>query len=288
MLLILDIEGQEFPLRCDPTGAPLTVAKLAASLPMNIDLHCPKIAGSHIYWGAPFVAPLESTQDVMRLPDGAFFFWPERQILEVAYAPLQAETASVTLLGRCEGDLSVLSAIGRRVSEEQGVLPIYATLRAAAPQVAALPAPAVTARLRAARDALWAECPAEIETMLASRAIMHPVGPLVFALVEARGLHEILWWQYMAHRDGKAGDWAAAAALSTGKAATRLRDFCHLRDSAAALFLAAEELTLRSAAVEALFEEAILIAGRLANWLDFLTPWHTMNEAVRAVLDRPT
>lgn len=289
MRLILEIEGQEFPLRCDPAGAPHTFAKLAASLPMTIDLHCPKIAGSHIYWGAPFVAELESTQDVMRLPDGAFFFWPERQMLEVAYAPLQAETASVTLLGYCEGNLEALGAIGRRVSEEQGVVPIFATLRAAEPWGPA-PVPAAPpglAGLRAAREALWAACPAEIDAMLASRAIMHPVGPLVFAIVEARGLHEILWWQYRARREEQAGDWRQAAALATRKAATRLRDFCHLPESAAALFMAADAFTQPGAGADDVFSEAILIAGRLANWLDFRTPWHALNTAARAALDKP-
>ncbi len=286
MLLQLEIEGQVFPLRCDLAAAPLTLALLAASLPMRTDLHCPKIAGSHIYWGAPFVAELEATQDVMRMPDGAFFFWPERQMLEIAYAPLQAEAASVTLLGQCEGDLAALGAIGRRLSETQGTAPMFATLRAAGPLPTAtlLPLPAGLRELRARRDALWAACPAEIGVMLASRAIMHPVGPLLFAVAEARGLHEILWWQYCASRGGHA-DWRAAAALSVCKAATRLRDFCHLAESADTLFLAESALLNADLPAGPVFEETILIAGRLANWLDFRTPWHGLNQTARAALD---
>src|SRR6185437_984714 len=157
MLLNLDIEGAAFPLRCDPALAPHTLAKLAASLPQRVDLHCPKIAGSHIYWGAPFVAEQEGAHDVMRLPDGAFFFWPERQMVEIAYGTLQEETASVTLLGRCEGDLKALACIGRRIAETQGVSPVFATLRA----TEALPVPPVRAvppglaGLRKQRDVLW-------------------------------------------------------------------------------------------------------------------------------------
>lgn len=286
MRLVLEIEGQAFALRCDVASAPLTVARLAATLPIRADLHCPKIAGSHIYWGAPFVAELETTQDVMHLPDGAFFFWPERQMLEVAYAPLQAETAAVTLLGRCEGDLAALGAIGRRLSQTQGMVPMFATLRAAEPvsAPAAPPVPAGLGGLRLRRDALWAACPTEIDAMLVSRAIMHPVGPLVFAVAEARGLHEILWWQYRAHlEDGT--DWRAAAALSVRKAATRLRDFCHLAESAAALFLAEAALLDANVPADPVFEETILIAGRIANWLDFRTPWDRMNQAIRVALD---
>jgi hypothetical protein len=287
MLLILDIEGESFPLRCDATRAPQTIARLLASLPQRLDLHCPKIAGSHIYWGAPFVAAIEAAHDVMHMPDGAFFFWPERQMLEVAYAPLQTETASVTLLGRCEGDLAALARIGRRLSESQGVRPIFATLRAAEPLAVPPPpaAPAGLAKLRARREALWQACPPEIAALLASRAIMHPAGPLFFAESEARGLHELLWWQFRQFRAAPTQAVREAAALAVAKAASRLDGFCHLHESATTLSLAGEALRDPALPGEAAFEEAILVAGRLSNWLDLHMPWHAINEAVRAALD---
>lgn len=287
MRLVLDIAGEVFPLRCDPALAPVTLAKLAASLPQRIDLHTPKIAGSHIYWGAPFVAEAETARDVMRLPDGAFFFWPERQMLEVAYAPLQAETATVTLLGRCEGDLAALARIGRRIAGTQGVCPVFATLRAAETLSLppAAPPPAGLAPLHARRQVLWADCPAEIGALLASRAIMHPAGPLFFAEAEARGLHELLFWQFRAHRAAPGDAWREAAALAASKAASRLGGFCHLTEAAATLDLAAEALRDPSLSAEPVFEEAILVAGRLANWLDLRIPWHAINEALRAALE---
>lgn len=287
MLLILDIEGEQFPLRCDMALAPVTLAKLASSLPQRVDLHAPKIAGGHIYWGAPFVTELESARDVMRLPHGAFFFWPERQMVEIAYAPLQPETASVTLLGCCEGDLPALARIGRRISETQGVRAVYATLRAAEPLKVppAAPLPAGLARLSAHRAALWAECPTEIGALLASRAIMHPAGPLFFAESEARALHELLWLQFRAQRAAPAPFWREAAALAATKAAARLGGFCHLRQAAATLTLSAEALRDEMLPAEQVFEETILIAGRLANWLDLHIPWHAINEAMRSALD---
>ena len=287
MQLVLEVGGDAFPLRCLPDRAPATFARLLPTLPQRVDLHCPKIAGSHIYWGAPFVADLEAAQDVMRMPAGAFFFWPERQMLEIAWAPLQAETASVTFLGTCEGDLAALRRLGERVALEQGARPTFAVLRPAEAQAVQPPPPSPErlAPLRARRDALWGGCPGEITALLASRAIMHPAGPLFFAEAEARGLHEILWWHYRRWRDDRGPAWRAAAALSLEKAATRLGGFCHLHEAAATLGLAREALVDPRLAGDAAFEEAILVAGRLANWLDLRMPWSAINEAVRAALE---
>ena len=287
MQLILEVGSDIFFLRCLPDRAPATFARLLPILPQRVDLHCPKIAGSHIYWGAPFVADLEAAQDVMQMPAGAFFFWPERQMLEVAWAPLQSETAAVTFLGTCEGDLAALRRIGERVAREQGVRPTFAVLRAIETHAAEpmFAAPDGLATVRARRDALWAGCPGEIATLLASRAIMHPAGPLFFAEAEARGLHEILWWHYRRWRSEQEPSWREAAALSLAKAATRLGGFCHLHEAAATLGLAREALIDPLLDGDAAFEEAILIAGRLANWLDLRMPWSAINEAVRTALE---
>jgi hypothetical protein len=39
--------------------------------------------------------------------------------------------------------------------------------------------------------------------------------------------------------------------------------------------------------VRDLLEEAILVAGRLAAWIDLLIPWNDLNESFRTALDEP-
>jgi hypothetical protein len=114
---------------------------------------------------------------------------------------------------------------------------------------------------------------------------MHPAGPLFFAESDARGLHETLWWQYRQYRADRLPAWREAAALASAKAASRLGGLCHLADAAATLDLARQALLDPAIDADAAFEEAILVAGRLANWLDLRIPWHAINEAVRAALD---
>jgi hypothetical protein len=288
MKLILEIEGESFPLRCMPERAPVTMAHLLRVLPQRIDVHCPKIAGSHIYWPAPFVVGPETAQDVMRMPEGAFFFWPERQMLELAYAPLQPETASVTLLGACAGNLGALRRIGERVAAEQGVRTIFASLRAEQPAARAPegPVPPGLAALQKRREALWRDIPPELIALMESRVTMHPAGPLFFAESEARGLHESLWWLCRRWRESRAVSWRQAAALAAEKAATRLGGFCHLAESAATLQAMQAAFLDPGVDGDTAFTEAILIAGRLSGWLDLLVPWHAVNEAVRAAAHR--
>ena len=58
MRLRLTVLEQSFELACDPVRAPRTLARLAGHLPLPLQLHTPKIAGNHIYWHAPFIAPV--------------------------------------------------------------------------------------------------------------------------------------------------------------------------------------------------------------------------------------
>lgn len=286
MKLDLIVGGDSWRIACDTARAPRTLASLAATLPAALQLHTPKIAGQHIYWHAPFVEDAEGGVDVMEARPGAFLYWPARQFLELIFAPLQAETAEVTLLGHIEGGLSELQALGARLREQHGrklfagnLLPVE---DAQAPE---LTPSRVPAELVAIRQRLWNASPADIEGLLASRATMHPAGPLFLAESEARILHELLWWV----RGGLATEEPRIsrriAAVSCNKAATRLRDFCHLGESAAAIFALEAAFGRDDIPLTALVDEAILCTGRLAAWLDLRIPWSAVNAAARSALD---
>ena len=286
MKLDLIIGDNSWRIACDAARAPRTLAALAATLPTALQLHTPKIAGQHIYWHAPFVEDAEGGVDVMEAQPGAFLYWPARQFLELIFAPLQAETAEVTLLGRIEGGLPELQALGLRLRDQHGCRLFAGNLLPAegvhAPEPLASQLPA---ELLALRQKLWSASPADIEALLASRATMHPAGPLFLAESEARILHELLWWVR--------GDLATEelrisrriAAVACNKAATRLRDFCHLGGSAAAIFALEAAFGRDDIPLAALVDEAILCAGRLAAWLDLRIPWSAVNEATRSALD---
>ena len=286
MKLDLIVAGERWRIACDTIRAPRTLAALAATLPTALQPHTPKIAGQHIYWHAPFVEDAEGGVDVMEAQPGAFLYWPARQFLELIFAPLQAETAEVTLLGQIEDDLPELQALGLRLREQHGrelfagnLLPVE-DVQAAAPRPSRVPTD-----LLAVRQQLWNVSPADIEALLASRATMHPAGPLFLAESEARILHELLWWV----RGGLATEdphiSRRIAAVACNKAATRLRDFCHLGESAATIFALEAAFGRDDIPLAALVDEAILCAGRLAAWLDLRIPWSAVNAATRSALD---
>lgn len=286
MKLDLIVGEDRWRIACDTARAPRTFKALAATLPTPLQLHTPKIAGQHIYWHAPFVEDAEGGVDVMEAQPGAFLYWPARQFLELIFAPLQAETAEVTLLGHIEGGLPALQALGARLREQHGRQPFDGSLVPVDPADATQPPePRVPTALVALRQALWARSPADLERLLASRATMHPSGPLFLAESEARILHELLWWV----RGGLGSEDPAIsrriAAVACNKAATRLRDFCHLGDSAATLFALEAAFGHADIPLAALVDEAILCAGRLAAWIDLRIPWSAVNDAVRGALD---
>lgn len=274
----------ELVIECDNAPAPRTLAALLRTLPCEVDLHTPKIGGNHIYWHAPFVCDLEQPSDVMSAPAGAFLYWPERQFLELVFAPLQAETAAVTVLGRVVGDAEVLLGLAAELGGRQGRAPFNATLRQldASPSLATEPASEAPPALIAAREAVWRACPVEIERLLDSRAIMHPAGPLFMADGELRVLHETLWQCRAVWRSDETGPGLTIAAFMLRRVAARLRDFCHLHETAATLELTAASLTVPDAPADAVLDETILICGRLSAWLDLNIPWNDVNEAVRA------
>ena len=284
MNLIFKADGVSCPIRTTET-APRTLAALAANLPMGLQLNTPKIAGSHIFWHAPFVEDAEGGVDVLSARPGAFIYWPVRQFLEITFAPLQAETAEITVLGHIDAPVEDIANLGQRLREEAGRRLFIGSLEAEEAFPSASPAPDVPDRVHLARLELWHDCPADISALTESRAIMHPVGPVMQAESEARVLHESLWWIRSAL--GKKDDAAlrVAAAIALNKAAVRLRDFCHMNTSAEALFACEEAITRPAQPLPPILDEAILIAGRIAAWIDLLIPWNDLNEGFRAAID---
>lgn len=289
MRLRLTVLEQSFELACDPVRAPRTLARLAGHLPLPLQLHTPKIAGSHIYWDAPFVEDAEGGVDVLTAQPGAFIYWPVRQFLEITFAPLQAETASVTVLGRLDGPVERVAELARRLREQQGVMPFDGRLAlvdagAVTPQPP-MDDPSLPAALLAARDRLWAGCPEDIKGLRASRALMHPAGPTFLAESEARVLHEVCWCLRTRLASDAPGHLRYAGALAAGRAATRLRDFCHLQETPAILLGLEAAFLDERAPLAPLVELGIVIAGRIAAWCDLQIPWNPVNEAFRAAID---
>lgn len=284
MHLVFSADGQSWPIQL--TGsAERTRSALLRSLPLQLQLHTPKIAGSHIYWHAPFVEDVEGATHVLDAPAGAFLYWPVRQFLEITFAPLQAETAQVTLLGKLDAPIEGITALAAKLKGEQGqrTLSGQLSLEGQAPEQFE-PQPVLPDDIVAARRALWAGCPADISQLTASRAIMHPAGPVFAAEGEARVLHEFLWWVRAARGQQDEAALRVAAALALNKTATRLRDFCHM-DQTPALLFRLEEAMHEPLDFRAVVDEAIIVAGRIGAWIDLLIPWNDLNTAFRTAVD---
>ncbi|MBD8556142.1 hypothetical protein IFT84_16650 [Rhizobium sp. CFBP 8762] len=284
MHLVFSADGQSWPIQL--TGpAERTRSALLRSLPLQLQLHTPKIAGSHIYWHAPFVEDVEGATDVLDAPAGAFLYWPVRQFLEITFAPLQAETAQVTLLGKLDAPIEGITALAAKLKGEQGQRTLCGqlSLEGQAPERSE-PQPVLPDDIVAARQALWAACPADISKLTASRAIMHPAGPVFAAEGEARVLHEFLWWVRAARGKQDEAALRVAAALALNKTATRLRDFCHM-DQTPALLFRLEDAMHEPLDFRAVVDEAIIVAGRIGAWIDLLIPWNDLNTAFRTAVD---
>ncbi len=281
MNLIFSAQGQSWPVRLN-NKAERTQKALLEALPMPLQLHTPKIAGSHIYWHAPFVEDVEGAMHVLDAKPGAFIYWPVRQFLEITFAPLQAETAQITVLGHLDAPIEGIAALAQSLKLEQGRKIFDGSLRHACEETASPEAqPSLPDDLVSARKALWLSCPAEITQLAESRAIMHPAGPVFAAESEARVLHELLWWVRSEIGRTDQTTLRKTAALVINKTATRLRDFCHLNETSATLFRV-EQAMAEDLPFNALIDEAILIAGRVGAWLDLLIPWNNVNEAFRS------
>jgi hypothetical protein len=284
MHLTFTAEGRSWPLRLSG-NATRTRAALLASLPLRLQLHTPKIAGSHIYWHAPFVEDVEGATHVLDAQAGAFIYWPVRQFLEITFAPLQAENAQITVLGQLDAPVDGIAELAATLKNEQGHRIIEGTLALAdgeATGAAALPQ--LSDDLVSRRKALWHAMPEDIARLTVSRAIMHPAGPVFAAEAEARVLHELLWWIRAGQPRYDDAVLRQTMAITLDKTATRLRDFCHMDETPALLF-ALRDATQTDVPLAALVDEAILVVGRIGAWLDLLIPWNDLNEAFRAALD---
>lgn len=306
--LALTLDGQDFTVSCHDASAPRTLAALTALLPLPLQLHTPKIAGNHIYWHAPLVADAEAPVDVLATPPGALVYWPVRQMLKIVYAPLQDQPAAVTVLGTLDGPVTPLAELAARLRSQQGrrvfsgtlsVLPGTGLPGTGLPGTgligAGLTAPSsglpgdlpsdLPCDLVADCRTLWHLCPADLLGLTASRALMHPAGPVFVAESECRILHETLW---RIRADMAALDEQTTrilAALSLNRTAGRIRDFCQLTGSAGLLFRLEQVLADSMLPLTPALDLSIATAGRLAAWLDLLIPWNDINQAFRAALD---
>lgn len=284
MHLTFTAEGRSWPIRLSG-NATRTRAALLASLPLRLQLHTPKIAGSHIYWHAPFVEDVEGATHVLDARAGAFIYWPVRQFLEITFAPLQAENAQITVLGQLDAPVDGIAELAATLKSEQGHRIIEGTLALADGEATgAATLPQLPGDLVSRRKALWHAMPEDIARLTVSRAIMHPAGPIFAAEAEARVLHELLWWIRAGQPRYDDAVLRQTMAITLDKTATRLRDFCHMDETPALLF-ALRDATQTDVPLAALVDEAILVAGRIGAWIDLLIPWNDLNEAFRAALD---
>jgi hypothetical protein len=287
MKLLFEASGASWTISCDRERAPNTLAALARALPLPLQLHTPKIAGNHIYWHAPFIETVEGGTAVLDASPGAFIYWPVRQFLEITYAPLQAETATVTVLGHLDGPADGIQALAEQLRRNQGTKPFNGRLAISGASDSnrnAFVPKGLPAHLLAARRALWAACPEDIAALPRSRAIMHPAGPCFMADGEARGLHETLWWIRERLGSEDAAKLSFATALALNRTAVRLRDFCHFTSSSEVLFAYERAVTEHANLLAALLDEAILCAGRISAWIDLQIPWNDVNEGFRSAL----
>ncbi|MCJ8151371.1 MULTISPECIES: hypothetical protein [Shinella] len=286
MQLTFTAEGRAWPIRLSG-NATRTRTALLASLPLRLQLHTPKIAGSHIYWHAPFVEDVEGATHVLDAQAGAFIYWPVRQFLEITFAPLQAENAQITVLGQLDAPVDGIAELAAMLKNEQGHRIIEGTLALAEGEETEATVAASSLLpddLVSRRKTLWDAMPDDIARLTVSRAIMHPAGPVFAAEAEARVLHELLWWVRAGQSQYDDAVLRQTMAITLDKTATRLRDFCHMEETPALLF-ALRDATQTDVPLAALVDEAILVAGRIGAWLDLLIPWNDLNEAFRAALD---
>ena len=281
--LVFRAEGEDRVLSLTSEFAPSTLAALLRCLPAQIDIHCAKVAGSHIMWPVPFVERVEKAADVLTMEPGSFFYWPERQYLEITYAELQAETAAVSYLGKLEGDVDWLRDYADRNRREQGRRVFNAELFAVGDSDAKESAESEAgegplSRLRSARIAVWREQPEEVQTLLDRRGLMIPFGPLSLAEGEMRKLHELLWRLWNDTTRYRDAEKTTIAVFAIEAAIARVAGFCHMTEVGAVLQTGADLMAEGDAEVSVVLEELVLYCGRIAAWLDLHICWWPMNE----------
>ncbi|QKV20030.1 hypothetical protein [Oricola thermophila] len=295
--LIFRVDGVEHEIALDHSRCPRTLAKVIEALPARVDIHCAKIAGSHIMWPVPFIEGVEEASDVLDMPAGSFFFWPERQYLEITYAPLQAETAAVNYLGKLRGDVEWLRDYAERQRRGHGgeifTADVYLKggARPAEPDAAAYVETEIAAgspalkQVRAARLDAWAGETADVRALLARRGLNIPFGPLVMAEGELRKAHELLWRLWNAGESLSDAQKCDIARFTIEAAITRVGGFCHMNDTAAILEKLIECFDGADPVADVL-AEGVLFTGRVAAWLDLYIQWWPFNEVTLDTLGK--
>lgn len=260
-------------------------------LPAEITIHCAKIAGCHIYWPSPILAPLEEGADIHSLPPGSFLYYPDRQYLEIIYDALQAETAAVIPLGQLQGDIAWLREFATRQRQEAGGNAVFTarlSLKGAAGREKPSPPSEITAwgRIRRARLACWASEPVEITRLLDGSGHNIPFGPMATADGYYRFVQESLWqlWNTPTRFGDAARRAAAINALDLGIA--RLGHYCHLSDTETVLQDAITVIMAEEVPLQDLLAEVILYCSRMSNWVDLHIPWFKANELTKRALGR--
>ncbi|SDE20347.1 DUF3830 family protein [Rhodospira trueperi] len=286
--LIFRCEGTDHAVTLTDEAAPRTLAALKAWLPADITLHCAKIAGCHIYWPTPILEPLEQGADIHSLPPGAFLYYPDRQYMELTYDALQAETASVNLLGHIVGDVGWLRDLADVQRREHGRRTFSARLFLSGQDEAAAPAGASPVadsgplgRLREGRRRVWAGEPAEVEALMRRDGLNIPFGPLVTAEGEFRRTQELMWrlWRNATGHDDRTR--ATIACETLDLTLDRIVGYCHLHESGEVLRAGREALTRTDdSPVGETLADLTIFCGRMAAWLDLRIPWWDANGIV--------
>ena len=281
--VVFEVEGVAHEIDVTDAYAPQTLRRILAALPAMADIHCAKIAGCHIMWPVPVVARLETSSDVLSMPPGSFFFWPERQYLEITYDELQAESAAISYLGRLKGDVAWLrdyaDANRRGQGQKKFEAKVYVKGGPTEPALATFAEGTdAWSRLRAARQSAWQSQPSDVQGLLDRRGLMIPFGPLAMAEGEMRKLHELLWRLWVDEERHSPDQKSAIARFAIEAALTRVAGFCHMTHVGSVLedgLSCLEDAHLEQSTV---LEELVLYCGRIAAWLDLHICWWPMNE----------
>lgn len=291
-ILVFRVDGVEHEIVLDGSSCPRTLAQVKAVLPATVDIHCAKIAGSHIMWPVPFVERVENAADVLDMPAGSFFLWPERQYLEITYDALQAETASVNYLGQVRGDVMWLRDYAERQRRAQGREFFTAEVYLKRMDRQSVPSKDHPAQdgsawigLKEARREAWSAEPADVARLLARRGLNIPFGPLSMAEGELRKLHELLWRLWNAGPGIADSEKISIARFAVEAAITRVGGFCHMSETSRVLENLIECLSERPALLEEILVEGILYTGRMAAWLDLHIQWWPINELTLKTLE---
>lgn len=288
--LIFSVEGNDHEIALIDDSASETLKQLRAWAPADIDIHCAKIAGCHVYWPCPILARLEHGTDIHTLPPGAVLYYPDRQYLEIIYDALQAETAAVTLVGMLKGDVGWLREFATRQRREAGAKTFTARLRmsdgGASQPEAITDGPPAWLRVQQARRAVWSAEPAEVKMLLARSGHNIPFGPMATADGYFRFVQECVWqvWNQPERYDSRQKQAIAVNALELGIA--RIGHYCHLGDSESFLKDAIVCVERPSAPLQDIFREIIFYCSRMSNWIDLHIPWFAANELAKRTLGR--